>query len=96
MLAAIAEFERDLIRDRVLAGLQRARVKGMRSGKAIGRPRLHHVTAEAVQALMTGENLSLRATARRLRVHHSAVTRVLALAGANLSRNGLDKTPRNC
>jgi DNA invertase Pin-like site-specific DNA recombinase len=87
MLAAIAEFERDLIRDRVLAGLQRAKVRGTRSGKAIGRPRQHHVTASAVQALTVGEGLSLRAAARRLGVHHSAVTR--ALAGANLSRNGV-------
>ncbi len=35
MLAAIAEFERDLIRDRVIAGLRRARAQGRR----LGRPR---------------------------------------------------------
>lgn len=87
VLAAIAEFERDLIRDRVLAGLSRARVKGTRSGKAIGRPRRHHVSGAAVRSLMAGEGLSLRAAARRLGVHHSAVAR--ALAGANLSRNGV-------
>jgi DNA invertase Pin-like site-specific DNA recombinase len=35
VLAAISEFERDLIRDRVLAGLRRARAQGVR----IGRPK---------------------------------------------------------
>ncbi len=39
MLAAIAEFERDLIRDRVVAGVRRAQELGTRSGKPIGRPR---------------------------------------------------------
>lgn len=36
ILGAIAEFERERIRERVLAGLQRAR----RSGRRLGRPRL--------------------------------------------------------
>jgi DNA invertase Pin-like site-specific DNA recombinase len=76
MLAAIAEFERDLIRDRVVAGLQRARVKGTRSGKAIGRPRVHRVSAAAVQALM-GEGFSLRAAARRLGVSAQAAHRAV-------------------
>ena len=33
------EFERDLVRDKVLAGLRRARVQGTKSGKRIGQPR---------------------------------------------------------
>ena len=37
ILAALAEFERERIRERVLAGLQRARAQG----KKLGRPRLH-------------------------------------------------------
>ena len=39
VLAAIAEFERSLIRDRVVAGLRRAQERGTRSGRPIGRPR---------------------------------------------------------
>jgi DNA invertase Pin-like site-specific DNA recombinase len=77
VLSAIAEFERDLIRDRVLAGLQRAKLKGTRSGKAIGRPRLHVVSAAAVQALISGEGLSLRAAARRLGVPVQAAHRAV-------------------
>lgn len=39
IIGAIAEFERELIRERVKAGLDAARTNGTRSGRAIGRPR---------------------------------------------------------
>ena len=44
MLAAIAEFERGLIRERVIAGVSRARALG----KQLGRPRVHQI--DVVQA----------------------------------------------
>jgi len=44
MLAAIAEFERDLIRERVMAGVRRARTLG----KHLGRPRVHQVDVGGV------------------------------------------------
>src|SRR6266566_4650822 len=40
ILAALAEFERERIRERVLAGLRRARAQG----KRLGRPRIHPAT----------------------------------------------------
>jgi DNA invertase Pin-like site-specific DNA recombinase len=73
MLAAIAEFERDLIRDRVLAGLRRARAEGQH----LGRPRKHQVDVAHARTLL-GQGLSLRATARALGVPHMAVRRALA------------------
>jgi DNA invertase Pin-like site-specific DNA recombinase len=75
MLAAIAEFERDLIRDRVMAGLRRAKAQG----RHLGRPRRHHIELAEVRALVA-EGLSLRAIARRLHVHPMAVRRILAPA----------------
>lgn len=39
ILAAIAEFERGLIHERVMAGLHRARQHGTKSGRPAGRPR---------------------------------------------------------
>jgi putative DNA-invertase from lambdoid prophage Rac len=39
IMAAFAELEREIIRERVNAGLQYARVNGTRSGNAIGRPK---------------------------------------------------------
>jgi DNA invertase Pin-like site-specific DNA recombinase len=73
VLASIAEFERDLIRDRVLAGMRRARAQGRR----LGRPPVHRVeAAEARELLASG--LGLRAVARQLGVHPSAVARAVA------------------
>lgn len=39
ILAAIAELEREVIRERIFAGLDHARAHGTKSGNAIGRPR---------------------------------------------------------
>ena len=75
VLAAIAEFERDLIRDRVIAGIKRAKAQGRR----LGRPRRYQVDVARVRAMM-GQGLSLRAIARFLEVHPSAVSRAMAPA----------------
>ena len=75
VLAAIAEFERDLIRDRVVAGLRRAKAQG----RHLGRPRRYHVDGAEAQALAAA-GLSLRGIGRRLNAHPMAVRR--ALAGA--------------
>src|SRR5271157_4965870 len=40
IIAAMAELERSVIRERVVAGLEHARQCGTRSGRAIGRPRV--------------------------------------------------------
>lgn len=89
VLAAISEFERDLIRDRVLAGLRRARVSGTRSGRRIGRPRTQLVPLERARALLaTGR--SLRAVARELGVHPTAVSRAVGPV-ANPARQPLAK-----
>src|SRR5438128_6174022 len=73
VLAAIAEFERDLIRDRVLAGLRRAKAQGRR----LGRPRQYHIDIGVARALLA-QGRSVRALARELKAHHSAVCRALA------------------
>src|SRR5215467_4164259 len=39
ILAAVAQFERELIRERVSAGMRTARARGTRTGRDIGRPR---------------------------------------------------------
>jgi DNA invertase Pin-like site-specific DNA recombinase len=39
IIAAMAELERSVIRDRVIAGLEYARQHGTKSGRPIGRPR---------------------------------------------------------
>jgi DNA invertase Pin-like site-specific DNA recombinase len=72
VLAAIAEFERDLIRERVIAGIRRARAQG----RHVGRPAKYRVDPTAAQALLAA-GTSLRGAARRLGVHPSAIRRAL-------------------
>jgi DNA invertase Pin-like site-specific DNA recombinase len=70
ILAAIAEFERERIRERVLAGLQRAKSQGRR----LGRPRAR-VPIERVQSVV---GLPVREAARRLGVSRSTAHRWLS------------------
>jgi len=67
ILAALAEFERERIRERVLAGLQRARMQGRR----LGRPRAR-VPIERVQSVA---GLTASAAAQHLAVSVSTVKR---------------------
>jgi DNA invertase Pin-like site-specific DNA recombinase len=72
VLASVAEFERDLIRERVVAGMRRARA----AGKHLGRHPSHAFdTAEAAALLAIGH--SLRAVGRRLGVHPFTVKRAV-------------------
>src|SRR5262249_13447663 len=41
MISVVAEFEHAMIQERVRAGMARAKAKGTRSGKPIGRPAIH-------------------------------------------------------
>lgn len=76
MLGVFAEFEREMIRERVNAGLARAREKGTKSGKAIGRPRASPETERAIlEAHQSGKG-QLRIS-RDLSVGVSTVRRVL-------------------
>jgi DNA invertase Pin-like site-specific DNA recombinase len=68
VLASIAEFERDLIRDRVIAGLKRARAQGVR----IGRPRVL-LDVRRARTLLT-EGRSLRQVAKLLEVAPSTLS----------------------
>jgi DNA invertase Pin-like site-specific DNA recombinase len=73
VLAAIAQFERELIVDRVKAGIRRAKAQGRR----LGRPRLHHVDPARARGLLA-DGLSLRAVARALKTHATTVRRAIA------------------
>lgn len=77
LLAAFAEFERELIVERTKAGLQKAR----REGKHLGRPKLV-VNRDRVREL-SAEGMTTRAIGKKLKVSAASVCRVLrAGAGA--------------
>jgi DNA invertase Pin-like site-specific DNA recombinase len=63
MLGVFSEFERAMIRDRVMAGLDRARA----SGKRLGRPRTTPYTIRHIQAALN-EGRGVREIARLLKV----------------------------
>src|SRR6516225_2182662 len=50
MLGVFAEFERAMVVDRVKQGMLRARAKGTKSGKAIGRPEIRDERVDRVRA----------------------------------------------
>jgi len=76
LLGALAEFERELIRERVKTGLDRARASGTRSGKPIGRPR-RQFDVERARA-MRAEGRSWRAIAQALKVPRRTVERLMS------------------
>lgn len=58
MLGIFAEFEAAIIRERVRAGVARARSQGTKSGRAVGRPRLDPKRERAVRrALAAGTGI---------------------------------------
>jgi DNA invertase Pin-like site-specific DNA recombinase len=75
MLSVFAEFERDLIRERTVAGLSAARTKGT----LLGRPRKIDSYSSRVAELQ-GQGLSKRAIATVIGVAPSNVMRLLAKA----------------
>ena len=72
VIAAVAELERSLIRERVVMGLQRAKAQG----KPIGRPPTE-VDEQKVHSLRS-EGLSLRAIGQRVGVSRTKVQKVLS------------------
>lgn len=74
--ANLAEMERGIIRERVRAGVARARAEGTRSGRAIGRPRREVDAAEVARRRASGE--SWRSIAQALRVPTATIRRAVS------------------
>jgi putative DNA-invertase from lambdoid prophage Rac len=72
LLAVFAEFERDLIRERVKAGIDQAR----KQGKPHGRPKTAGNKTEEIKQL-AAEGLSKSEIARRLGIGRTSVRRLL-------------------
>jgi DNA invertase Pin-like site-specific DNA recombinase len=76
VMGAVAQFERDLIAERVRAGIAHARAMG----KRIGRPPAAVDTAEVSK--LRNQGMSLRSVARTLDIPVSRVRRALAIKTA--------------
>jgi DNA invertase Pin-like site-specific DNA recombinase len=76
ILGSLAEFERALIRERILMGLDHARGQG----KRLGRPK---VNDDEIVRRLRGEGLSYHAIERRLGISKGAVCRALCSVPPN-------------
>ncbi len=73
VMATLAEFERDLITERINSGIRRAREQG----KHLGRPGLPESTIATIRELREREHLSYKTIATRLELSKSVVGKVL-------------------
>jgi putative DNA-invertase from lambdoid prophage Rac len=72
VIAAVAEFERDLLIERTQAGLSRAKAEG----KTLGRPQRLTVGEQKEIVAARAEGASLGALAKRFSVSRAAIQRV--------------------
>jgi DNA invertase Pin-like site-specific DNA recombinase len=86
IFASIAEFERELIRERILAGLAHARSKGVR----VGRPP-RRVDAELAR-MFAAEGRGQREIARLLHISRGTLRRALAAGRPGGWANGYDSS----
>jgi DNA invertase Pin-like site-specific DNA recombinase len=84
LFASLAEFERDLIRERTQAGLSAARARGHRGGRPRGLPSSAEVTARAAETLYTERKLSVRQIADRLGISKSTLYAYLRHRGVRI------------
>jgi DNA invertase Pin-like site-specific DNA recombinase len=74
MFGVFAEFEREMIRERTKAGLERARKKGRHPGR---KPKLSDDQREEICDLVASGRRSEADAARLFGVHRSTISRVL-------------------
>ncbi len=72
MMGVFAEFERGMIRERVLAGLERAKT----NGKRLGRPPVLSPNVKDEVRTLRAQGLSARQVAKRTGVSHTSVLRL--------------------
>jgi len=76
MLAALAEFERDLIRERVRSGVVAAQARGVRFGRKVGdRPKSDRLAPAVMRLIEAG--VTYREVAKRLEISKTTVVQVV-------------------
>ena len=85
LFASLAEFERDLIRERTQAGLSAARARGRNGGRPKGLSAQAGATACAAETLYLERKLSVRQIADRLGISKSTLYAYLRYRGVAIS-----------
>lgn len=78
ILAALAEMERDLIRERVTAGLASARARGRKGGR---KPKLNNKQVAQARKMLDDPTVSITYVAERMGVTRATIYRALGLGG---------------
>jgi len=86
LFASLAEFERDLIRERTQAGLSAARARGRKGGRPKGLPPQAERTAYAAETLYREQRLSVREIAEELGISKSTLYEYLRHRGVPIGR----------
>jgi len=81
VIAAMAELERSVIRERVIAGIEFARQHGTKSGKEMGRPRVIFRRDRAIELRKAG--MSWGEIAKELGVGATTIRRVVDVSSDN-------------
>ncbi|GAB3241648.1 hypothetical protein GCM10027346_37320 [Hymenobacter seoulensis] len=85
LFASLAEFERDIIRERTNAGLTAARARGRQGGRPSGLNKDALAKAEAAKTLyLQGQNAT--DIAKLLKVGRATIYRYLAALGVSASK----------
>lgn len=85
MLGVFSEFEAAMIRDRVRTGVARAKIKGTKSGRAIGRPRLSNELEKEVVELLRG-GMGILRVGKMLGIGTGTVSRIHKALGLSAGR----------
>lgn len=83
IFAALAEFERGIIRERTVAGLKAARARGAKPGR---KPALSAKDLAAAKAMLKDESIAVSEVARRLGVAPSTLYKHLPAARSVVTR----------
>lgn len=85
IFASLAEFERDIIRERTQAGLSAARARGRTGGRPRGIPKAHEATACAAETLYREGKLSVNQIAKKLNICKSTLYKYLRYRNININ-----------
>ena len=91
IFGALAEFERNIIRERTKAGLAAARARGRQGGRPKGLSKDAQNTATAAETLYRKGEMSVDQICRQLRISKSTLYRYLRLQGVHINSESKEK-----
>lgn len=86
IFATLAEFERDMIRERTQPGLSAARARGRLGGRPRGIPKSSEATACAAETLYREGRLSVMQIAKKLNISKSTLYKYLRYRNVEISK----------